>query len=117
MSGRVTNLELGVMLTLGAIECVAMQAGNSGVVPGLVSLCALVLINRGFSQLEASSASATRVLVGRTSMLIRDGVVLSDELEKARVSQQKLFSVLRSQHVRHLGEVERVYLETFGAFS
>ncbi|HYQ25630.1 MAG TPA: hypothetical protein VER04_00385, partial [Polyangiaceae bacterium] len=33
------------------------------------------------------------------------------------LSQQQLFSVLRAQHVRHLGEVERVYLEACGAFS
>jgi uncharacterized membrane protein YcaP (DUF421 family) len=117
MSGQVTNLELGVMLTLGAIVSVPMQAAERGIVPGLVLLCSIVLIQRGSSQLEASSLSAARLLIGKPSLLVRDGVLLPRELEHAHLSQQQLFSVLRTQHVRHLGEVERVYLEAFGAFS
>jgi uncharacterized membrane protein YcaP (DUF421 family) len=117
MSGQLTNLELGVMLALGAIVSVPMQAAERGVVPGLALLCCIVLLQRASSQLEACSLPAARLLLGRTSILIRDGVVLPRELEQAHVSQQQLFSVLRAQHVRHLGEIERVYLEAFGAFS
>ncbi|HKO53836.1 MAG TPA: YetF domain-containing protein [Polyangiaceae bacterium] len=117
MSGQLTNLELGVMLALGAIVSVPMQAAERGVVPGLVLLVCIVLLQRAFGQLEACSLSAARLLIGKTSILVRDGVILPRELEQARVSQQQLFSVLRAQHVRHLGEVERVYLEAFGAFS
>jgi uncharacterized membrane protein YcaP (DUF421 family) len=117
MSGQVTNLELGVMLTLGAIVSVPMQLAERGVVPGLVLLCCIVLIQRASSQLEACSLPAARLLIGTTSLLVRDSILLPRELERAHVSQQQLFSVLRVQHIRHLGEVERVYLEAFGAFS
>jgi len=117
MSGQVTNLELGVMLTLGAIVSVPMQSAETGIVPGLVLLCWVVLMQRSSSSLEASSLSAARILIGKDSLLVRDGVLLPRELEHAHLSQQQLFSVLRAQHVRHLGEVERVYLEACGAFS
>ncbi len=117
MSGQVTNLELGVMLLLGAIVSVPMASADRGVVPGLILLCAIVLIQRGFSLIEARSGPAGRLLIGEVSLLVRDGVLVPRELERAHVSQQQLFSVLRIQHVRHLGEVERVYLEAFGAFS
>src|SRR3954447_13091882 len=83
MSGQVTNLELGVMLTLGAIVSVPMQAADRGLVPGLVLLCCIVLLQRAFSQVEACSLPAARVLVGRTSMLVKDGVILAGELKRA----------------------------------
>jgi uncharacterized membrane protein YcaP (DUF421 family) len=117
MSGQVTNLELGVMLTLGAIVSVPMQSAGRGIIPGLVLLCTIVLIQRASSQLEASSLRAAGLLIGKPSLLVRDGVLVPQELKRAHISQQRLFSVLRTQHVRHLGEVERVYLEAFGAFS
>ena len=117
MTGQVTNFELGVMLTLGAIVSVPTESAERGIVPGLALLCCIVLLQRGSSQLEASSLSAARLLIGKSSLLVRDGVLLPRELERAHLSQQQLFSVLRSQRVRHLGEVERVYLEAFGAFS
>src|SRR3954463_8664910 len=117
MSGQVTNLELGVMLALGAIVSVPMMSAQRGIIPGLALLCFVVLLQRAFSQFEACSLPAARLLIGKPSMLVRDGVVLPRELEHAHLSQQQLFSVLRVHHVRHLGEVERVYLEAFGAFS
>jgi uncharacterized membrane protein YcaP (DUF421 family) len=117
MSGQVTNLELGVMLTLGAIVSVPMESAERGIIPGLVLLCCIVLMQRASSQLEACSPRAARLLIGETSLLVSDGVLRPQELKRAHVSQQQLFSVLRTQQVRHLGEVERVYLEAFGAFS
>jgi uncharacterized membrane protein YcaP (DUF421 family) len=83
----------------------------------LILLCCIVLIQRGSSLLEARSSLAARLMIGKTSVLVRDGVLEPRALERAHVSQQQLFSVLRVQHVRHLGEVERVYLEAFGQFS
>ena len=83
MSGQVTNLELGVMLTLGAIVSVPMQSAETGIVPGLVLLCWVVLMQRSSSSLEASSLSAARILIGKDSLLVRDGVLLPRELEHA----------------------------------
>jgi len=117
MSGQVTNLELGVMLTLGAIVSVPMELPERGIVPGLFLLCCIVLLQRAFSELEARSQRAARILIGETSLLVCDGVISPRALARAHLSQQQLLSVLRVQHVRHLGEVERVYLEACGAFS
>lgn len=117
MSGQVTNLELGVMMTLGAIVAVPVELPTRGIVTGLVLLVVIVGLQRGLGELETRSPRAAAALVGRMSPLVRDGVLVPAELERARISQQQLLSVLREQHVRHLGEVERVYLESYGMFS
>lgn len=117
MNGQVTNVELGVMLALGAIVSVPMQSPDRGIVPGLVLLVSIVALQRGLSELGTRSTRAEQMLIGRPSLLVRDGVVVPEQLRRAHISQQQLFSMLRSKHVRHLGEVERVYLEGCGAFS
>jgi len=117
MSGQVTNLELGVMMTLGAIVAVPVELPARGIVTGLVLLAVIVGLQRGLGEIETRSARVAAALVGRTSPLVRDGVLVPAELARARISQQQLLSVLREQHVRHLGEVERVYLESYGMFS
>jgi len=117
MSGQVTVVELAVMLALGAIVSGAMQLRDRGVVVGVASLAWLTLLQFLFSRQSSRNRNVERTLVGRASILVRDGVVLPPELQRARISQQQLFSVLRAQRVLELGEVERVYLEACGAFS
>lgn len=38
-------------------------------------------------------------------------------LEKVVLSREKLFAVLRSKEIEHLGQVRRAYMETSGQFS
>src|SRR3954471_258439 len=94
MSGQVTNLELGVMLTLGAIVSVPMELPERGIVPGLFLLCCIVLLQRAFSELEARSQRAARILIGETSLLVCDGVISPRALARAALSQQQPPSAL-----------------------
>src|SRR4051812_43129161 len=67
MSGQITNLELGVMMTLGAIVSVPMQSPDRGIVPGLLLLVCVVLLQRGFSEIGTRSSRAERLLLGEAS--------------------------------------------------
>src|SRR5438128_1451394 len=114
MCGQVTNLELGVMMTLGAIVAVPIELPERGIVTGLVLLAVIVALQRGLGEIETRSARAASALVGPMSPLVKDGVLVPAELKRARISQQQLLSILREQHIRHLGQIERVYLERYG---
>lgn len=117
MGGQLTISELAVMVTLGAIICVPMQIPDRGVLQGLfVILCALVF-QRGFTWLGFSSGKWETILQGKESVLVKDGVIVVDELEKANISRQQLYGLLRSQDIYNLGEVERIYAEACGIFS
>lgn len=117
MGGQLTISELAVMVTLGAIICVPMQIPDRGVLQGLfVILCALVF-QRGYTWLGFSSGKWETILQGKESVLVKDGVIVVDELEKANISRQQLYGLLRSQEIYNLGEVERIYAEACGIFS
>jgi uncharacterized membrane protein YcaP (DUF421 family) len=117
MSGHIGNLELAVMLALGAIVAVPFQDPMRGVLPSLVLLTCLLALQRGLSALGARHAGIERALQNCPSLLVADGVLTLDGLRDANVSADQLFAVLRSQGVGQLGEIKRVYLEAYGCFS
>jgi uncharacterized membrane protein YcaP (DUF421 family) len=117
MGGQLTISELAVMVTLGAIICVPMQIPDKGIVQGIfVMLCALVF-QRSWSYLGFRSSKWENIIQGTEAVLVKDGVIVVEELEKANISRQQLYGILRSQDIYNLGDVERIYVEACGIFS
>jgi uncharacterized membrane protein YcaP (DUF421 family) len=117
MSGQVATLELGVMIVLGAIASGAFQVANRGLLPGATLMLTALALQRGLASAGARWLRFERWTQGGTKMLVRDGALQLQELRKIGLSQEQLFSALRSRGIRHLGEVRRVYQETTGDFS
>jgi uncharacterized membrane protein YcaP (DUF421 family) len=117
MNGQLTNLELAVMLTMGAIMSPAMQLPDRGVFPGILALvCALAFL-RGTNLLGFKSSKAETIIQGTGVMIVKDGVIQIDEMKKNRLSHQQVYAALRSENVYNLGKVRRMYMEAYGNFS
>lgn len=117
MNGQLTNLELAVMLTLGAIVSPAMQLPDRGLLSGILALgCALFFL-RQTNLLGFKSSKAEQLIQGTETVLVKDGVIQLDELAKNRLSHQQIFAALRSENVYNLGKVKRLYIEAYGMFS
>jgi uncharacterized membrane protein YcaP (DUF421 family) len=117
MSGQLSNLELAVMIVLGAIVSAPMQVPQRGIVPGALLLGLLLVLQRTLSVLGTRSARLERTIQGPTSILVKDGRIEVHALERARISHEQLFSILRVQKYLHLGQLRRVYLESNGSLS
>lgn len=117
MSGQLTIMEMAVMLTLGAIVSVPMQMPDRGIIQGVVLLLCAVGFQRGISLLGFSNGKIEDALQGKTSLLVKNGIMQLDQMEKDRISKQQIFSELRQQQIFNLGMVDRVYLEACGMFS
>lgn len=117
LSGRIGNVELAVMLALGAIVAVPIQDPVRGVVPGLLLLVMLLALQWAWNAIGARHPTFERATQNTVSLLVADGVVALDQLREARISVSQLFAVLRSQGLNQLGEARRVYLEAYGCFS
>lgn len=50
-------------------------------------------------------------------MLVADGVLNMERIGETRLSIERLLAQLRSQGIRHLGEVQQLYIEDGGTFS
>ncbi|TWR31548.1 DUF421 domain-containing protein [Mucilaginibacter pallidiroseus] len=117
MSGQLTIMEMAVMLTLGAIVSVAMQVPDRGILLSAVVLLCTLAFQRGLGWLGYKNNVIENITQGTLNILVIDGKLQLNEMEKCRISKQQLFAHLRSKEIYQLGKVKRVYLEAGGLFS
>ncbi|MCF0069486.1 DUF421 domain-containing protein [Dyadobacter sp. CY261] len=117
MGAQLTISELAVMITLGAIVSPGMQTPQSGLLLCTMILICALLFQRAIYFFEYKSKRFEQVTQGKMSILVKNGVMQMDELEKTKVSRQQLFAAIRNEHIFNLGDVDRVYLEACGLFS
>ncbi|GAB3960954.1 DUF421 domain-containing protein [Spirosoma harenae] len=117
MNGQITNLELAVMLTMGAIVSPAMQLPDRGLLSGILAMiCALTFL-RGTNLLGFKSSKFEQAIQGTETTIIKDGILQLDVMAKNRLSHQQIYAALRSENVYNMGKVKRMYLEAYGMFS
>lgn len=117
MTGQITLTELAIMVTLGAIVSPVMQLPDRGIIYGIVGLGAALFFQRGFNWLGFKSKKIEEVTQGTMSVLIKDGVLNLEEIEKIALTKQQVYSMLREKKVMNLGRVRRAYLEACGIFN
>ncbi|AHM62414.1 hypothetical protein D770_20825 [Flammeovirgaceae bacterium 311] len=117
MNAQLTITDLAVMLTLGAIASVPMQAFDRGILPGIILLFAILLLHQGQTLLTYKKRKFEILTQGKISPLIKDGVINTAQLKRLRISKDQIMATLRSKGVRHLGQVKRLYSEADGHFS
>jgi len=117
MSGQLTLIEMAVLIMLGGIIGSPMQVPERGILTGMLILFLILLFHNIVNRTAFKYGKFEKVTQGEARMLVKDGVLVLEQLDRERVSTQQLFSLLRDQEVRHLGEVKRVYLESSGLFS
>jgi len=117
MSAQLTISEMSVMITLGAIISVPMQLPDRGILPAVVVLFCTLLFQRGLNWLAFKYQKVEHITQGDMSILIADGCLQLNKLEKEAASREQVFAALRSKNVQHLGQVKRLYIEASGLFS
>ncbi len=117
MSGQLSILEMAVMLTLGAIVSVGMQIPDRGVALSAIVLLFILIFQRGLAWLGFKQRKVENLTHGTLDVLVINGIMQLETLQRCNISRQQLFAHLRSKNVTNLGTVRRVYLEASGLFS
>ena len=114
MAAQLTLSELAVMLTLGAIVSPVMQLPDRGIFFGIVGLICALIFQRGLNLWAFNNEKVEHITQGTLSLLIKDGILDLDEMQKSRITRQELFAMLREKKIQNLAKVERAYLEACG---
>ena len=117
VAAQMSLSEIAVVITLGAAVGVPMQAPERGLLAPLVILIVAIVFQRGLSFWAFRSRRAEVVSQGDLSTLLEDGRLLIGQLKVNTLSRERLFAMLRSEGVQHLGQLRRVYLESSGELS
>src|ERR1700710_126123 len=80
MSGQITNLELAVMITLGAIVAVPMEMSDRGIFPAVVLLAGVLSLQAGLSYLGTRSLRLEQAVLGKGTVLVKDGTLQINHL-------------------------------------
>lgn len=117
MSGQLSLTEMAVIIALGAIVSVPAQVPDRGILPGALLLLLILAFQRGIALAGVKSRRAETIAQGKSTLIIKDGILQLGELADAKITREQLFGLLRSQEIMHLGMIKRVYLEASGNFS
>lgn len=117
MSGKLTHTEMAVTLMFGAVVSSAMQIPDRGIVESCFVLLLIIIFQQLLARWTIRNPGLEKTTFGEMTLLVSDGVLQNRNLDRENISRDQLLRRLRSKHIRQLGELQRVYLETSGSFS
>lgn len=114
---KMTSFDFAVTIAMGSILADAVNKPVSNLMPAIVSLALLAGLQAIFAKILSSSDTAQKVITNTPILLMKNGVILRENLNKALVSQADLMGKLREANVLQLSQVKAVIFETTGDIS
>lgn len=109
--------ELVITLMISDLATQPMADVEIPLLSGVVSIFTLLLLHSLLSALAYFSIPLRRIICGRPSVLVRNGKICEEELERLCFDLSDLMEGIRSQGLIGLQETGSVVLETNGALS
>ncbi|HEX6965275.1 MAG TPA: YetF domain-containing protein [Gemmatimonadaceae bacterium] len=104
-----------IVALLGSAVELALYAGSSRLIAGLVSAATLLAMNRIFTVLVHRSALARRALIGTPIVLVHDGQVVAAQLRRAGLTPRDLMTAIRERGYASLDDVRYAVMEPNGS--
>lgn len=109
--------DLVLLLVLSNAVQNSMNGGDNSLVGGLISALALMLLNYGIAYFTYRSRHVEAAVEGQPEVLIHNGKIREDILEREMMTHEELHSALRRQGVANANEVHFAILENDGSIS
>ena len=109
--------EVVIMLMISDLATQPMGDVELPLLGGIVAILTLLMLHSLLSALSFASMGMRRLICGRPSVLVRDGKICEQELQRLCFDLSDLMEGIRSQGVIGLHETGSVVLETNGALS
>jgi uncharacterized membrane protein YcaP (DUF421 family) len=110
-AGELTPVDVVVIVALGSGVGDPMFYPDVPILHGIVVITLIVGIQRLWLLFANHNQKLDRWLKGRATMVVNDGVLDLDGVERSSVSKREIFQMARQNGYRHLGEIRRMYIE------
>ena len=114
---QLSIFELLIIIALGSAAGDPMIYKEVGIVYALVVFFIIFLSYWLITKLIERSEKVEKILEGRPYQIIHEGKASKESLKHKELAMDEFFSVLRNQHIFHLGQVESAILEPSGELS
>ena len=115
--GELEPLELVVAVLISNLASQPLQDTGTPLIYGIVPVLTLLACQLLISALSVRSPDFRRVVSGKPSVLIDNGVIVQSEMKKCRLSVDELYVELRINGVTDISQVRHAILETDGTLS
>lgn len=114
---QLNPLDLIVLLLLSNTVQNAIIGDDNSVVGGMIGAAALLVVNYVMVRLVRNNRSLQRLLEGRGDVLVKDGKIRADHLERELMTKSELIAAAHKQGINSLKDVEYCVLEPTGTIS
>lgn len=114
---KMTGFDFINTIAIGNIFAMSIGTGSPKLLMGAVIIGLLYLMNHLISVIQFKSNKVQGILDNSPLLLMKDGKIISENLEKSKVTKDELRGKLREANVLRLSQVRAVILETTGDVS
>src|ERR1019366_9379348 len=107
---------VAILLISNAVQN-AMNGGDNSITGGLVLAAVIVLLSVGIAYLTYKSKKIETLLQGQPRLLIHQGKIIPEALEKEWLNSHELKTMLRRQGISTLADIQDAILESDGSIS
>jgi uncharacterized membrane protein YcaP (DUF421 family) len=117
MSSQLGRNDMVSMVTLAAAIGVPLQAPDRGLLPAVIIAMVVIYLGRFVAAKTFKDQGFEKFFQGNVDVLVADSVMKLDRMKAVRISRERLVAQLRSNGIKQLGEVKRLYIEANGSFT
>lgn len=115
--GELQPFELVIAIMISELAAVPMQETGIPLMAGIVPILTLLVIQITFSYLSMKSETVRKILSGKPSVVVENGLIVEEELKRLRYNINDLLEQLREKNYPSVRDVEFAILETSGKLS
>jgi uncharacterized membrane protein YcaP (DUF421 family) len=115
--GQMTPFDLVVLLVIANAVQTAMVGPDTSLNGGILAALSLLVVNRLVNRLGLKSRRLQEQLVGQPSLLVNNGELLEENLEREGVTAEEVMQALREHGIADLKTVKLAVLEVDGTIS
>lgn len=114
---QLSPFEMVIIVALGSAVGDPMFYADVPLLHGMIVVTVVVALERALVRLTENNRLLERIVESSPILLVSDGEIVREALDKEDLSEAELFMSLRQQGIERLGEVRRAYLEPSGSVS
>lgn len=115
--GQLSILDFVLILLISNAVQNAMVGNDSSLLGGIIAAATLLLMNYLFTFIRMRFRKAGQLFEGNPSLLIHNGKILREHLEKEQLTEDELERVIREHGLEHSSNVKIAVMESDGTIS
>ena len=117
MGAQLTRNEMAALVLLAATVGIPMQSPNQGLLLALLAAGVVAGLQRLIAWYAFRNARFEKLALDNIDILVKDGCLQMRTICRTTLSRELVVARLRGEGTDHLGKVQRLYIESNGAFS